>query len=114
METNFLDEIFAQINLLEAENKSLKEELEKLNQESDVNIEKFLTINKENKANEIDEFKKALNLFPHNYNMDKENASKNLYELEIIYKPYDNLDFLDITGDFTNWQKTRIEKVKII
>jgi len=107
MEQNFFDEIFEKINILEAENQFLKKELESLNEE---NLDKYMTIDPIEKLNEFKEYHKKIN---EEFCSSKSNTDNNYSNLVINFKPFDELNTLQITGDFTNWQKMPMEKVII-
>ena len=109
MEQNFLDEIFSQINLLETENKVLQEELNNINSESVVKIDKFIQ-NHNNDTNLTENINK-IKKFDFELLNKKKSYKKNLEEILINFKPYDELDSIEIIGDFTNWKKIKIEKV---
>lgn len=112
METNFLDEMFERINILESENKLLKEELKNINNESEISIDNYVSLDKNEKINQLNDFKKELNLekfYEKNF-VDKDNTPFTL--LTVNFKPYEDFNSIDIAGDFTNWKKEKMEKVK--
>lgn len=109
MEQNFFDEIFEKLNILESENKILKEELENLNEDSEINIENYMTNNPTEKLNEIKEFQNKIN--SEFFSSSPNTNNRNYIDLIINFKPFDELNAMEITGDFTNWQKKHMEKV---
>jgi len=112
METNFLDEIFERINVLEAENKFLKEELKNLNNQNETSIEKYIDYDTQEQIKKINEFKIKNNL--DSLFKIEENEINKFVEMVIDFKPYDEFNTLEISGDFTNWKKRKMEKVRII
>ena len=97
MDSNVLDEIFLRIQTLEEENKILKEELNSTKDPNSLDISTITQIKPNDKIEEINNFKKQNN-FPEISN-NKEN--KNLCEILITFKPYDVLDHLEISSDFS-------------
>jgi hypothetical protein len=111
MEQNFFEEIFQKINNLEAENKILKVELDNLNEENSLNIDKYMTINPTEKLNEVKDFQSKINS---EFFSSKKNIDETVTDLIINFKDFDELNSMEITGDFTSWKKKPMEKVNII
>jgi hypothetical protein len=111
MESNFFDEMFERINILEAENKILKEELKNIHDDNYINVEKFITMNPNEKLNQLHEFKKNIKLDELIKKKNFDSKDKKYFELTINFKSFDELNSLEITGDFTNWKKMQMQKV---
>jgi len=106
MDSIIFDEIFEKLNFLESENQILKNELEKLNEEENKSeIENLINFNiSQEKFDKINDINKKLT------SIKKEDSGK-FYELIINFKPYDEVNSMEISGDFTNWKKISMEKV---
>lgn len=111
METNFLDEIFERISVLELENKMLKEELKNINTESEINIDNYITIDKTEKINQLNEMKKQIKLDDLTLKKKVEKEYNQYNDITVNFKPYEDFHSIDIAGDFTNWKKEKMEKV---
>jgi hypothetical protein len=114
METNFIDEIFERIRILEQENKILIDELKNINNESEINIDNYITIDKNEKLNQLNEFKMQINLDNFTSKNINENQKGQFTEITINYKPFEDLHAIEIAGDFSNWNKKKMEKVNFI
>ena len=68
----------------------------------------FTNLTPTEKIEEINNFKEQ-NKFPE---ISNNKNNKKLCEILISYKPYDSLDYLEISSDFTGWKKIKMEKVK--
>lgn len=108
MEENYFEEIFEKLNILEAENKILKDELESLDEDKAIQIDNYITNNPDENLNEVREIQNKIN----NQFFSSQNGKDNkITELILNFKPFDELNSMEITGDFTNWNKKAMEKV---
>jgi hypothetical protein len=108
MEENDLDEIFLRIQKLEEENRLLKEELNSIENENYFDMTSLTNFTpNDDKVEEMNNFKKLNNIPDTLYN---QNSTK-LIDIIISYKPYEELDRLEIASDFTGWKKIDMEKV---
>ena len=105
-EYNIIDELFQRINELSSEKEMLESNLKTL--ENDYEDKEMFDLCSSNGI--VEELEHIINDEKSNIVYQKNN---NLKETEINYTPFDNFNEVFIAGDFTNWEKVLMNKVKL-
>ncbi len=109
MDDNIIDELFNRINTLEHDNKFLETQLSNLKvllEDKTINdLFKGEKLNDEKVIEELNEYAEK------EINQKLTKSKQNLKNVTIEYFPFDNVDKIQIAGDFTKWEQIEMQKV---